>query len=238
MRPGRLSTQLRTTSAPTENDEEDLPPLPWPPDDCAELALRLTAGSELGAEFRPGEAWFRSGREPLNRAAVKDAPRYRFDCPVSTDGSPRFATWYGSRTRVGALCEVFGDGRRFVSLPDRRKRRLGAAAWARELHFLDLRAPYVLGLDTRHAPGLDNRIGSTGRYRLTRAWARAIHDCDDSVDGLVYVGRKSGDLCVALFADRCGDALIAVPPTWEHDDPMLDADWTAFEMVTGILRRY
>jgi len=48
-------------------------------------------------------------------------------------------------------------------------------------------------------------------YPLTRMWARAIHDCDESLDGLVWRARFDEDrLSYAIWSDRCSDLPAAV----------------------------
>jgi hypothetical protein len=222
-------------------DPDGVPDLPWPPKDCGDLFLEPLATDQLPPELRAGQIWMRCAdrRTPLANVYPRSRPRFRFDCPVRLDGSPRFQVWYGARTELGALCEVFIERKvREVSLPQRQSRHIGPVAWTRELRLLDLRAPRVVGVDERRDPGLDGGLANHHHYRLTRDWADAFHRCGDRLDGLLYVGRKSGDLAVALFEDRCGSALAAAGPALDLDDPVLDDVWQAFETLTRIRRRY
>jgi hypothetical protein len=44
---------------------------------------------------------------------------------------------------------------------------------------------------------------SDQQYRRTNAWARALHGCDEKIDGLVWVSRQNDDVrSVVLFGDR------------------------------------
>ena len=224
--------------AASDSSADGLPPLPLPPSDCSDLDIRIVQSSQLGPEFAPGQAWFRCGRPPLNSGILHAGPKYRFDCPVRLDGSARYVVWYGAQTILGALCEVYGEGRSFVTLPEREGRGVGAVGWRRELGLVDLRAPAVLGLDLRRNPGLDNRISSDGDYRLTRAWSDTIRRCNSEVDGLVYFGRKAGETCLALFHDRCAPDLVELGAPTSLDDPSLDEQWSTFERLIGIRRAY
>jgi hypothetical protein len=126
-------------------DLDRLPDLPWPPAACDELSLNPLGAAELPPELGAGQAWIRCGdrRTPLNEVFAQSRPRYRSDCPPRHDG--RFQVWYGARTTLGALCEVFGDpDRRFLTLPERQRKLIGSVRWTRDLRLLDLRAP------TRH----------------------------------------------------------------------------------------
>jgi hypothetical protein len=101
---------------------------------------------------------------------------------------------------------------------------------------LDLRAPRVLAVYPGGKPRLDNRMSSTDDYRLTQAWADVIEECGPDLDGLLYEGRKSGSLSLALFGARTLDAMDQVGHPWSLDDPMLDRAWAAFKQLTGIDR--
>lgn len=209
-------------------------PLPWPPDNCAGLVLVPISTATLSGDDGLGP-WFRIFKAP---GRVEDArpggdPLWRFDCPVGH--TPPFGVWYGSRSEVGALLEVFGDSEgRFVTPDQRAGRMLGSIRTTRSLNLLDVRAPGVLRI-LGTPPRLDARFESCADYDLTQAWSAAFHRCTtpDTLDGLLYRGRKAGDTCIALFHDRVAPILKQLSAPVSVDDSSLASARAVFTQHTN-----
>jgi hypothetical protein len=211
-------------------------PLPGPPADCGDLDLdrALVSAADLAAELgMPGDLrlWRVGGvppgvaGHPLLLVLRSRYPRYRFDDPDST-----FQVWYGSRTPTGAFLEVFGDRDRGVITPAERAGRVaGEVVFPADLPLLDLRAPLVNQI-MKVGGRLDDRVGTTGQYSLTQAWARTIHDCRAAIGGLIYRSRMGGEVGpnIALFDEGMRaatpvDAGLSVDEVAFHDaHEMLD----------------
>ncbi len=69
----------------------------------------------------------------------------------------------------------------------------------------DLRLAQLFGFGLRRL-GLSRLKlieASKGQYPRTAAWAQALHDCDEHLDGLIWVSRQNdGTRSVVLFGDR------------------------------------
>jgi hypothetical protein len=118
--------------------------------------------------------------------------RYRFDSP----GAP-FGVCYAAHDVTTAFLEVFGD-------KIRHSRRLSRAAIARyDIHALHV-APdlKVLTLEGVNLAKVGATMGCfAGAYPLSQRWGDAFMRHPAELDGLVYIGRRSGARCLALFGD-------------------------------------
>ncbi|MDN5849100.1 MAG: RES family NAD+ phosphorylase [Nitrococcus sp.] len=79
----------------------------------------------------------------------------------------------------------------------------------RSLATFQLRRPLrLVPLYGRHLSGLRaNATATTGRYHLSQAWSRALHDHTERPDGIAYRAAHDDDeIAVALF-DRANNAL-------------------------------
>ena len=159
---------------------------PAPPKNLAERTLPLAAVSPVvwvrlhDRAFKQPVHWSRLGR-------------YRFDSP----GAP-FGVCYLAQDVTTAFLEVFGD-------KIRHSRRLSRAAIARyEVHAIHVAEELrVLTLDGINLAKVGATLGCfAGAYPLSQRWGDAFMRHPDQPDGLVYVGRRSGARCLALFGDE------------------------------------
>lgn len=81
----------------------------------------------------------------------------------------------------------------------------------------DLRLAQIFGFGLRrlNVTRLNLIEASQRQYSRTAAWARALHACDDCIDGLVWVSRQNdGTRSIILFGDRVpGSALRVLGPS-------------------------
>lgn len=74
----------------------------------------------------------------------------------------------------------------------------------------------------------------SGSYRLSQAWGAALMQHPQDIDGLLYLGRRSGRYCLALFGDE------ATPRPYQSHlitDRLGDlTDWTDFWPMLDRLR--
>ena len=144
--------------------------------------------------------------------APGDSPRSRFDDPRGA-----FRVLYMSSAEPGAFVETSLRDRariRLLSCEEIAKRRISEIATLRELRFTMLHGPGLARV------GADSGVAS-GPYRISRAWARALWEHKDQVDGIQYRARHDDEFfSVALF-DRAQDAVVASRPPAELDDVFL-----------------
>ena len=118
--------------------------------------------------------------------------KYRFDSPAA-----RWGVCYLAEDVQTACLEVFADRIRkgridFSALH-------AAVVWRvtvpRELQLLALNGPTL--------PKIRATVQCfVSRYPLSQAWGRALMAHPGNLDGLIYTGRQSGALCLALFGDN------------------------------------
>lgn len=131
-------------------------------------------------------------------------PILRFDPhPRPRGDHPRHGVWYGADDVPGALAEMFQGTRvidRTAGTP-----YLTGLRFTRPLRLLD-----VGGFGDGRWP---TRVGGnfalgTAAHGIAQHWARTIRATHPDLDGLVYRGRFSGGLCLAVFTPAAG----AFPP--------------------------
>jgi hypothetical protein len=159
---------------------------PEPPRDLA--SRTLPAGS------LPQRSWWRlhntarPGALFWSRLGV-----FRFDSP----GAPWGVSYFGSSVAT-AFLEVFGDRIRTnprISLELIRQYQIVEVQPAADARVVALEGVAVA------------RIGATlncfcGSYPLSQRWGAALMAHPAQIDGLVYLGRRSGARCLALFGDE------------------------------------
>lgn len=167
------------------------PPLPQPPRRLPRIEPFLWAG----------ELWRIQNAPALQPRAYRQ-PRFRFDASHG-----EYPVVYACASPTGTFAEVYGE----------RARRLGENDGGRYLLHLVPRAPLPL-LDLQDVRllaslGLDERISLGDDYPTCQAWALAFWQGFPDLAGLRYRARKAGAATtnVALFADRCADALAVAP---------------------------
>lgn len=118
---------------------------------------------------------------------------YRFD----SAGAP-FGVLYSACNLTTAILEVFGDKLR-------RTPRLTIS----EIERYDIYAVRVsedaqtVALEGPNLAQIGATLGSfAGSYPLSQKWGLALMQHRAEIDGLVYLGRRSGDHCLALFGDE------------------------------------
>lgn len=158
---------------------------PEPPKD---LAAR-----KLPVAVRPHDTWLRLHdrrfRAPLYWS--RDG-KFRFD----SAGAP-FGVFYSGRDLATAFLEVFGD-------KIRHSRRIARAAIERYDVCAVKPAAHlkVLALEGANLAKIGATLGCfSGSYPLSQRWGAALMTHPERIDGLVYLGRRSGARCLALFGD-------------------------------------
>lgn len=159
---------------------------PEPPKDLAERNLPIGAA--------PQDTWVRlHNRRFRNPLYWSREGKYRFD----SVGAP-FGVFYSGCDLATAFLEVFGD-------KIRHSRRLAAAAVERYDVCAVKTAPNlkVLTLAGANLAKIGATLGCfSGSYPLAQRWGAALMRHPDRIDGLVYLGRRSGARCLALFGDE------------------------------------
>ena len=124
-------------------------------------------------------------------------PVHRFDSPTRAFG----VLYLGKDLRCAFVETLLRDPRlKIVSQAEVDARRWSVLVFRRRLRLAML-----------FGPGLQ-RVGttagvSTGTLSISRAWAQALHDHRDAVDGIAYQSRHdNAQRCVALF-ERAGDTI-------------------------------
>ncbi len=116
---------------------------------------------------------------------------YRFDSPAA-----KWGVCYAAETIASAFQEVYSDAIR--------KGCLNYTAVSRQKVWT-LKVPATIRTIELSGPTL-TRIRATlqcfvGGYGLSQEWGRALMLNKDELDGIVYIGRRCGKPCIALFGD-------------------------------------
>jgi len=157
---------------------------PEPPADLAQIELALTRTPRVWVRLAPREA----------RSAIRWSQhgRYRFDSPDA-----KWGVCYLAESIPTAFQEIWGD----------QIRR------ARRLDFLDLAAMTVWQMEVASTLHTIELAGETltamkatlqcfvGSYAKSQRWGAALMEHPANLDGLQYLGRRSGRRCLALFGD-------------------------------------
>lgn len=166
--------------------------------------------------------WYRVHHETFG--AIHFGPRIppgnRYDDPACI-----FGTLYAGETLEVALVETMlrNPRLRLVSLEEVAVRRWSAIQASRDLRLVDFCGP---GLSAVGTTGGVN----TGSYRVSQAWAAALHRHPDGPDGILYLSRHNPSLrCVALF-DRA-DLTVTAGASAEFDVPWLASALTLYGKV-------
>ncbi len=156
---------------------------PLPPDDFNDKQLPTSEYSQ---------PWYRLNRASYDSAIYFDrSGRGRFDSPQANYG-----ILYAAKHERGAFIETFGRtlGVRTVSQIALQQRNLFRIESVRPLVIVD-----VWGVNLTKL-GCDARV-SSGAYEVSRAWARAIYNHPQKVDGICYHSRHDDtEICCGLFA--------------------------------------
>ena len=148
----------------------------------------------------------------------------RFDDPAgATPGAATFGVLYAGQDPETAFCEsvihensLFANGAFVVSKAGLVARSLVGFKHPTKpsLTLADLTGAGLKAL------GLNNDISAGDDYRVSQAWAAAIHVARPELDGIRYVSRQRNDaFCYALF-DRSGVVVDGAAPM---PDPVLNA---------------
>ena len=183
----------------------------------ADLSLAPMPGKELGGRPLPiltvpqATVWcrvHRAGHGPVH-FGPRTPPANRYDDPACV-----FGTLYLGLTLEVAIVETLlrNPKLRMVSLTEVAVRRWTAIQAGRDLRLVDFCGP---GLSAVGTTGGVN----TGSYRVSQAWAAALHRHPDAPDGILYRSRHdpSGH-CAAIF-DRSDLTITAgagtvIDPSW------------------------
>lgn len=178
---------------------------PLPPDDFNDKRLPTSEYSQ---------PWYRLNPAGFNSAIYFDrSGRGRFDSPQASYG-----ILYAAQNERGAFIETFGRtlGIRTVS---------GTALQQRNLFIIECDRPLVIidvwGVNLTKL-GVDARL-SSGAYEVSRAWAGAIYNHPQKVDGICYHSRHDDtEICCGLF-DRTATILkeVNLGNLIEHNSKLL-----------------
>jgi hypothetical protein len=187
---------------------------PEPPANLSQISLPLT---------EVATTWVRlSAKHHSSPIFWSRAGRYRFDSPTA-----RWGVCYTASSIPAAFQEVFGNKIRYNKPLDWAEIE-NTSAW----HIIVPASIRVLALFGETL----TIIGATlqcfvSSYPKSQRWAAVLMDNPSDLDGVVYLGRRCGVLCLALFGDtssprkyqagidavRLGDLT-----AWEELWPMLD----------------
>jgi RES domain. len=168
--------------------------------------------------------WYRAHREALG--PILFGPRNplgnRYDDPACV-----FGTLYAGEMLEVAFVESMlrNPNLHLVSLAEIAARRWTAIQASRDLRLVDFCGP---GLSAVGTTGGVN----TGSYRVSQAWAAALHGHPDAPDGILYLSRHNPPLrCVAVF-DRPG-LTITAGHSVDFETPWLASPLTSYgKMLT------
>lgn len=149
-------------------------------------------------------AWYRVHRATHGPVhfGPRNPPGNRYDDPACV-----FGTLYTGETLEAAFVETLlrNPKLRMVSLAEVAVRRWATIQASRDLRLVDFSGS---GLSTVGTTGGVN----TGSYRVSQAWAAALHAHPDAPDGIFYLSRHNPSLrCAAIF-DRSGLTVTARGP--------------------------
>src|SRR5262249_39490903 len=102
---------------------------------------------------------------------------------------------------------------------------------------LSLAQLYGYGLNRLGVTRLELIESGAKAYAQTAAWAQALHACDETIDGLIWVSRQNdGSHAIVLFGDRVSrsELRIAKNPITLYIHPGFDQVQEAAEKA-GIL---
>ena len=158
---------------------------PRPRADLATLDLRLhklhavTHYRLTGAGYVSPLFWSKSGQ-------------YRFDSPTA-----KWGVCYAGDSVGSAFQEVYSDAIRKGTLDykDVAAYQVWKITVPASMRTIELAGPTLTHIRA-------TLQCFTGRYSLSQEWGRALMLNKDDLDGLVYIGRRCGKPCLALFGDN------------------------------------
>ena len=185
---------------------------PLPPDDFNDKLLPTSEYSK---------PWYRLNPVGYDSAIYFDrSGKGRFDSPQAG-----YSILYAGQNQRGAFIETFGRtlGVRTVSGTALQQRNLFKITSNRPLVIVDIWGVNLTKL------GVDARV-SSGSYRVSRAWAKAIYEHPQQVDGICYHSRHDDtEICCGLF-ERTATILTEV-----NLRNLIDSNP---KLLAGILRHY
>jgi RES domain len=166
-----------------------------------------------------------------------DGPPGRFHPFTPAGRKAAVKVLYGAGTLGGALSEtVFHDvpirGAKHVEYGRLRHRLLMAVAPKRDLKLVDLTSDGLSRLGLSRNELIDSDVRT---YPDTAKWARALHDNDDTIDGLLWVSRlQDTSHSIVLFGDRVERDSLEVP---EDTLPQILAVGSGYELACSCAAR-
>jgi len=157
---------------------------PEPPADLSQITLSLAPTRRQ---------WFRmttdKERSPLHWSRLG---RYRFDSP-----SARWGVCYLAESVPAAFQEIWGDQIRSKRLDwrDLERKIVWQIAASPHLRTIELAGETLTALKA-------TLQCFTGSYPKSQRWGAALMEHPLDLDGLQYLGRRSGRHCLALFGDE------------------------------------
>jgi hypothetical protein len=152
--------------------------------------------------------------------------RYRFDSPTA-----KWGVCYAGETIASAFQEVFSD--------EIRKGDLNYASVA-AYRVWSITVPATMKTIELAGPTLTAIRASiqsfTGRYTLSQEWGRALMLNKDDLDGLIYIGRRCGKPCLALFGDDAPNEKAHYQAALTVDPVGLLVEWKGFWSLINQLR--
>jgi hypothetical protein len=156
----------------------------------------------------PTAGLWRLSKRPASEPDWARGAQSRFDDPAgATPGATTFGVLYAGQDPETAFCEsVIRDGSLFLNGAFVASKASLVARWLvgfRHPTKPSLTLADLTGVGLK-ALGLNNDISAGDDYRISQAWAAAIHVARPELDGIRYVSRQRNDaFCYALY-DRSG----------------------------------
>ena len=156
---------------------------PEPPTDLASIPLTLSAAAST---------WFRLVPTPFSPLRWSRQGRYRFDSPAA-----KWGVCYAAESIPSAFQESWADQIRSARLD-----------WSDLTPIIAWQSfvPPTLRTIELAGPTLTAIRGTlqcfVGNYDKSQRWGQALMAHPANLDGLQYLGRRSGRNCLALFGDK------------------------------------
>jgi hypothetical protein len=151
------------------------------------------SGVPLDFEYSYPTTWYRiSGEKYPSPIFWSREGTGRFDFPAA-----KYGVLYLGDTATSAFQEIYGDEAR-KTRPINEERFHEQCIWK-------ITVPAGMRLFSLTGPNLTRikaTAGSfTGSYPTSQAWAKSLMEHPDDVEGLFFVARRCGKLCLAVFGD-------------------------------------
>lgn len=152
--------------------------------------------------------------------------KYRFDSP-----NAKWGVCYAGETIASAFQEVYSDEIRKgdVDYNSVANYRVWKITVPDTMRTIELAGPTLTHIRA-------SIQSFTGRYSLSQEWGRALMLNKDDLDGLIYIGRRCGRPCLAMFGDDAPNEKVPYQLGLTVDVCGLLVEWKGFWTLTDQLR--